>query len=197
MNKMKELLRTTKGKIIGGISLLAVLIIATVLIISYPPSVDKLYEKYSAMAEIDNKVAIQYLQEELDGEGIFGKLETERFQAVLQKAIDEINSDFVSATGGTIDDYTSVKITNVDIQKRSYSSDYRDILITVENGSEKDIGYIKVNIYYEDEDGNIIKSEWTNDSSTIKPGASQTLEKMTKKGEWTRVSCEIADIRFE
>ena len=196
MEKMKEILKTTKGKVIGGISLLAVLTVAIVLIISYPPSVDKLYEKYSSMSEIDNKVAIQYLREELDGKGIFGKLETKRFKAVLQKAMDEINNDFIAATGGTVEDYQSVKITDVAIKNRGSYSNYSDVLITVKNNSEKDIRYIQVNIYYKDYNGTIIKSDWTNDNSIIKPGASQTLECMSKRDGWKNVECEIESIKF-
>lgn len=75
-------------------------------------------------------------------------------------------------------------------------NNYMYLYITVKNNSNYDINYIKVNIYLEDKDGNIIQSDWTNDSSCIKPGATQTLEKMVKKNSaCTQWSAEVEECR--
>lgn len=87
-----------------------------------------------------------------------------------------------------------VKITDVDVK---YKSGYYYVTTTILNNTNRNIDYVKINLYYKDEDGNIIKSEWTNDSATIKPGASQKIEKMTKDDGWTTVSCEIDEVSYE
>lgn len=57
---------------------------------------------------------------------------------------------------------------------------YVNLNIKVKNNTDYTISYVKINIYYLDVNGNIIQSEWTNDSSKIKPGATQTITKYTK-----------------
>lgn len=78
----------------------------------------------------------------------------------------------------------------------SYSTDisslYREVHITVKNNSKSDINYVKVNLYFYDSNGKIVKSDWTNDSSCIKPGATQRLEKMVNKG-WATFKTEVAE----
>ena len=50
-----------------------------------------------------------------------------------------------------------------------------EIRVYVDNDSSKNIKYIKVNLF-EKRDGRIIQSDWTNDSSVILSGASQTID---------------------
>lgn len=59
----------------------------------------------------------------------------------------------------------------------SVAKDYEDAVIYVQNNSNKDISYIRVDIFIKDKNGNIVQSDWTNDSSTIKSGASQKIKK--------------------
>ena len=59
----------------------------------------------------------------------------------------------------------------------SVAKDYEDAVIYVQNNSNKDISYIRVDIFIKDKNGKIIQSDWTNDSSTIKSGASQKIKK--------------------
>ena len=59
----------------------------------------------------------------------------------------------------------------------SVVKDYEDAVIYVQNNSNKDISYIRVDIFIKDKNGKIVQSDWTNDSSTIKSGASQKIKK--------------------
>lgn len=58
----------------------------------------------------------------------------------------------------------------------SYSSSKDKISITVKNNSGVDLRYLEVEIYGIDKNGNTILSDYTNHGSTIRNGASQTLE---------------------
>lgn len=193
---MKKFLKSKIGQILLPTVSLIIIVGLILFINSYPPSVKNLYKEFGQTAKVDYNLAISNLKEKCDGKGIFGKLETERMLEVVQMEMDKINTDFVASTGGTVEDYSNIKITNVKVEKSS-SSKYRDILITVENNSSKSVRYIKINLYYKDDEGNIIKSEWTNDSATIKSGAAQIIDKMTEQNGWTTVSCEIDEVKFE
>ncbi|MDY6152621.1 MAG: FxLYD domain-containing protein [Terrisporobacter sp.] len=59
----------------------------------------------------------------------------------------------------------------------SVAKDYEDAVIYIQNNSNKDISYIRVDIFIKDKNGKIVQSDWTNDSSTIKSGASQKIKK--------------------
>lgn len=85
------------------------------------------------------------------------------------------------------------KIIKVKVTKQSYSSDYVDVDVTLQNNGTSSLNYVKINLYYMDKDGNTIKSEWTNDNSEILPNAMQTLTKMTQKEGWTQVRAEVSD----
>lgn len=87
------------------------------------------------------------------------------------------------------------EITNVEVVKKKYSSDYVDVNITIQNNGTESLSYVKINLYYTDESGNTIKSEWTNDDSNIQPNATQTLTKMTEKDGWKQVRAEVSDWR--
>lgn len=87
------------------------------------------------------------------------------------------------------------EITNVEVVKKKYSSDYVDVNVTIQNNGTESLSYVKINLYYTDESGNTIKSEWTNDDSNIQPNATQTLTKMTEKDGWKQVRAEVSDWR--
>lgn len=87
------------------------------------------------------------------------------------------------------------EITNVEVVRKKYSSDYVDVDITIQNNGTESLSYVKINLYYTDESGNTIKSEWTNDDSNIQPNATQTLTKMTEKDGWKQVRAEVSDWR--
>jgi hypothetical protein len=110
---------------------------------------------------------------------------------MLEKNLED---EFKSETGRSISDYNAVKISKVEIEHLSYDSDYVNINVTVNNGGTTAINYIKINLYYKDSSGNIIRSEWTNDDSDIEPGASQVITKMTENDGWDSVHAEIAEI---
>ena len=60
---------------------------------------------------------------------------------------------------------------------------YYDYTVTVKNNSNQTVNYIKVNIYLQDKDKNIIQSEWTNWSGNLPAGASTNLAKMIEYRE--------------
>ncbi len=194
---IKKFIKTKKGKISLGVA--SVLIITFIVIMSqYPMSLNKAYKEYSTRFDtLGSDEAYKWLREEFDGKGLFGKKELVRSAQVLNKSLEEIEKSFESTYGGSIEDFNNVKIEKVFVEDYGGKySNYDTIGITVKNNSNKNIHYIKVNLFIKDSSGNIINSDWTNDSSTIKPGATQKLTKMVEKG-YDDVSVEIADIRFQ
>ena len=80
----------------------------------------------------------------------------------------------------------------------SGSKDYLDIKTTIKNVSNKSINYIKLNLYFKDGNGNIVDSDWTNCSATIKPNATQIITKTVKiTGDWKTVRVEVDNYSFE
>ena len=88
----------------------------------------------------------------------------------------------------------NLKIINTHVEDTySSSSDYKNINITVQNNGTTNINYVKINLFFENSRGSIVKSEWTNDSSCIKPSATQVITKMVKSEGWDSVSSEIGE----
>lgn len=162
-----------------------------------PPSIE---ETYTKVKDFETEKLTVYLEEVYPADGGFlGLFEEENLNSrieVINLLIADIEDDFKSNYGGSMSDYNSVKISKVEIEKPKYNSDYVDVNVTVTNEGESSISYIKINLYFKDESGQIVKSDWTNDNSVIKPGASQIISNMTEKGGWKSVSAEIADIRW-
>ena len=180
------------------IPILVILCLLTITGITYaaikPPSSTDVFNKikdYKAedMSSYINKVY------PIDGGflGLFKKENEKNRGMVLSLALNKIESDFKKDYGISLSDFNAIKITNVNTSKQSYST-YEDISITINNGGKTPINYIKVNLYYKDKSGTIVKSEWTNDNSNIQPNASQVLTKMTKADGWYSVSAEIAEV---
>lgn len=196
INNIKKIFKTKKGKVYVGLVIL-VCVIFSIVISQYPMSLKKAYREYSIKSELlGNDIALDWLEEEFDGEGLFGKKETVRKTQVLIKSLEEFNKDFASLTGGTVEDFQSVQIEEVWFENEGIYSNYKDINTKIINKSQKNITYIKLNIYFKDDNGNVVGSDWTNDDAIIKPNATQTISKMISK-DVENASVEIADIRFE
>ena len=187
--KVKEFLKSTVGKVSIGI----IIVLGVVIMAQYPASTKKVFEEYKETYDV------AVFEKYYDGKGLFGKLEKKRGLEVAEMAIDYLNNNMIAATGGSFEDLKNVKIEKVEISSLNYSyrSKYTDVNTTIKNNSDKNIQYIKINLYFKDGNGDIVKSEWTNDSSTIKPGASQTISKMTNKEGWEVVSAEIDEVKFK
>jgi len=177
--------------------------IACCLILVYlfikPPSVNSVYNKAKYMSDEPEEV-FAYLEKVYPDEGgflgLFKEKNHESKIKVLELIVSYRKDEFEREFGVSLDDLVAVKISDVEIERPSYSSDYVDIKVTVTNNGERTVNYIKINLFYKDSAGKIIRSEWTNDSSAIKPGASQVITKMTKDDGWYSVEAEIADISY-
>ena len=86
------------------------------------------------------------------------------------------SSSSSSSKGTTTKPEDKIKL-SISPSSISVAKDYEDAVIYVQNNSNKDISYIRVDIFIKDKNGKIIQSDWTNDSSTIKSGASQKIKK--------------------
>lgn len=140
--------------------------------------------------ESDEIVAHQYIYRKFENQ--CDELELEHNRVLLDK--HDLRCISLSHYSRDIRDFTEVKISNLKIENRSDDSNYKDIKIIIDNEGKIPVQYIKVNLYYKDESGKIVKSEWTNDGSIIQPGASQVLYKMTEMNGWQDVQAEIAEI---
>lgn len=82
--------------------------------------------------------------------------------------------------------------------KFSMHENYADVTIFVHNNSNNDIAYIEVDIFIKDKNGKIVKSDWTNDSSTIKSGASQQIDTILKDvNDGYTVDVKLRKVRFK
>lgn len=87
-----------------------------------------------------------------------------------------------------------------DVRWEDDNDRYGKAVITVKNTGNKNIKYVKVNIFMYDSNNNIIDSYWTNSSSLIKPGAKLELEKgIPYKDNYKNatMNAEIGDISFQ
>lgn len=71
-------------------------------------------------------------------------------------------------------DYISIESHKVEVDEgttrgRAY--------ITLKNNSNKELNYVRVDIYFVDESENVIGSTFTNSSNSFLPGATQTLDR--------------------
>ena len=182
MYVIKKLVKTKKCK--GIIVIVSIIIIIGGFIISQiPMSSEKAYEKFNSKYNVmGSDYAYEWLDEIYDGKGIFKKIELDNKVNVLEMLVAKVNSDFTDATGGTIEDYKNVQVTGKKIKSGSGNYSY---------------AYITFNIFFYDDSGNCIQSEYTNDSNVVKPGAEQTIEMMFKKdSRYKKWSVEINDITF-
>ena len=194
--KLKNILKK-KRVFIPILVICSLLIIASITYVAIkPPSTKDVYNKIKDYKAEDISSYIKKVYP-IDGGflGLFKKENEKDRSLVLVMALNKLENEFKKATGKSISDYSAVKITSVKIDSKSYSSGYVDVNITVNNGGKTPVNYIKVNLYFKDKSGTIVKSEWTNDSSNIQPNASQTLTEMTKSNGWETVSAEIAEVR--
>jgi len=195
-NKLKNIFKKKKVLIPTLIICCFLVIISIGYLAIKPPAPEKVFQKIKGYKTEDLIVYLDKVYPQNGGFlGLFKQKNREDKSKVLQSLIKNIDQEFESQTGRSISDYNAVKITNVDIANKSYSSDYVDINVTVNNGGTTPINYIKVNLYFKDENGNIVRSDWTNDDSNIQPGANQVLTKMTENDGWHNVSAEIAEIK--
>lgn len=84
-----------------------------------------------------------------------------------------------------------LEIIKTEAKQRNYSSKFYDVEITVQNKTNKPINYVKLNIFYFDENKNIVSSDWTNNSSKILPNAQQKITKIVELDGWKSVGAEI------
>jgi hypothetical protein len=192
---------STIGKIILGVLLSLLIIVGVGYKIIEPPSPEKVFKDFKTIESVTNMTTDQItnmLNKTYPTEGGFLGLFKERNRQYKSKVLSlmmvDISNQIQQVTGRSISDYNAVKIAHVDIKNESYSSDYVDINITVENGGKIPVSYIKINLYYRDDNDKIIRSDWTNDDSVIQPGASQVITKMTENDGWKSVHAEIAEI---
>lgn len=185
MKKIQELIKTTKGKIM--IWALSFAIVGGGYILSQiPPSAEKILDKYTRLEKQKVGLGSEYLSK-FDGKGIFGKLEIKRLEEMTE--IVSVNIDRLQKEMNT------VEVVSVDIQEGEYGG-YDNIVTTVKNNGTTTINYVELDLFYKDENKTIVKSEWTNDNAKLKPGATQKIEKMTKKDDsWKYVTVEVSDFK--
>lgn len=195
-NGLKEKIKEKK-KILIGVCIALIIVIGVGYKAIMPPSPETVFGQVKDNKEVKNLNS--YLEDIYPSDGgflgLFKEQNKDNKAKVLSLMIDKLNNEFKSKYGMSLADYEAVKISKVDIKKRNYDSDYVDINVTVNNSGKTSISYVKINLYYKDINDNIIRSEWTNDNSVIKAGASQVITKMTKSDGWEKVSAEIEEIK--
>lgn len=101
-------------------------------------------------------------------------------------------------TNTTLDNPEDKISLSISPSKFSMHEKYADTTVYVHNNSNKDIAYIEVDIFIKDKNGKIVKSDWTNDSSTIKSDASQQIDTTLKDVyDGYTVDVKLRKVRFE
>lgn len=177
-----------------------ILILSVFLIFIKPPSVDRTYKKVKNMPVYER---ILYLDKvyPLDGGflGLFQKNNLKRRKEVRNLVGEDTVND-LKKLQKSLDKYpkkSDAKIEKLEIDKEKSNSNYRYLNIRIRNNGDKPIRYIKINLYFKSSTGSIVGSDWTNDSSTILPGAMQTITTMVKSGDWNKVSAEIDEVLWK
>ena len=112
-----------------------------------------------------------------------------------QTTSNSINTNKTQKTTKTEDSKSKIKISLSREDKHKAGS--TEIKVYVDNNSSKNIKYIKVNLF-EKSDGKIIQSKWTNDSSLIKAGASQTIDTYFDfRKSTSTLEAELDEVTFE
>lgn len=198
LDKVKEFVVPRKKLLIGA-STIAIVCVVGFSIVS--PSVNSVFKGAKSIfsdTTRDVEDVIEYVSDRYSNDlVIFKTLNANKRDKVLNKLLDYLNTQIYSATGMSAEEYNvknNVKI--VELDNEYTGSGYGDLHITIQNNSNRNIRYVKLNIYFKDESGNIIKSDWTNDRSIILPGAKQTISKMVKYDGWKYFSAEVDEVSF-
>lgn len=101
---------------------------------------------------------------------------------------------------GTAKEFKEIEeyVNTISIEKVAIKKGYmRKIQVLVKNNSNKDVNYVKINLYYKDSLGNIIYSDWTNDSSCIKPNSTQIIETYVNEDiNFSKIQAEVANFNY-
>lgn len=187
--KIKEkLFGSLKRKIITFLVLGSIIGAGVYINLTITPNAEKMLSTYMQLEEYQEGYGKIYLSQ-FDGSRIlWGKLDTKRKNEMYCLVENQMTA--IEYTGAL------VKIEEVKIDKNKYSG-FNEIQITIKNEGQKDVKYVKVNLFFKDENGNIIYSDWTNDNAIIKPGATQVLSKMVEKNsDWQKVYAEIESVKY-
>lgn len=109
----------------------------------------------------------------------------------------DTNKENINKDDSNEEDFNNVQIINVAIEELSSSSQYLNLKITLKNNTDKNIRFTRLNLYFYDSDNNIVFSDTMVDSSVIRPGANQIIEKLVQANGWISVESEIDSLRFE
>lgn len=177
------------------------------------PSVKSVYNEVVKLIDEEKYSEVNsYIESKYSKSSIFENLNQKKQEEVHELYKTYLEKVFYEKTGITFEKYLelqkeekakedakkNVYVSKIDCVQTSSSGKYLDVNTTIKNDSNQTIRYIKLNLYFKDENGNIVKSDWTNDNSLILPNASQVVRKMaTWSGEWSHVTAEIDEIKFK
>lgn len=100
---------------------------------------------------------------------------TNRYNSNIGSSSESVNSN-IDNKNSCVEISGSYTSQGLSVSSCRYSSTDKKIYVTVNNNSGYDLSYLEVEIYGIDSNGKTILSDYTNHGSTIRNGASQTLE---------------------
>jgi hypothetical protein len=105
-----------------------------------------------------------------------------------------VNDSAISTSSSSSDDIKQPAVEIISSSLDYQKNGYYNVIIHFKNNSSETINYVKINMFFKDIDGNVIQSDWTNDSSPVLSGATQRLEKFCKlSNKVVQVDCKIAE----
>ena len=141
----------------------------------------------------ENGLDIEEIEKEMINKNFY-EVETK----VNNNSITNSTTNSSNNTNTTLDNPEDKISLSISPSKFSMHENYADATVFVHNNSNKDIAYIEVDIFIKDKNGKIVKSDWTNDPSTIKSGASQQIDTILKDvNDGYTVDVKLRKVRFK
>ena len=107
------------------------------------------------------------------------------------------DEDYV-ASKETAQDTTKSNIEIIDKGISTYNNETR-VNVTVKNNTNKTTGYIRVDVFFYDSEGNQVDTEWTNTSDKLKSGGTMdfTLSVKNLSSSVEKYSVEVTDVSYD
>lgn len=98
----------------------------------------------------------------------------------------------------TVQDTVNESIEIIDKSIATYNNETR-VNVTVKNNTNKTTGYIRVDVFFYDSDGNQVDTEWTNTSDKLKPGGTMDFKISVKNlsSSVEKYSIEVTDVSYD
>lgn len=188
--KIKNLIKTTKGKIIIGI-LISVLIVGGVSILTMPPTSDEMYMNYLKMEFTKEGMGTLYLNEFNSGKGLWNLIEKKRVQEVYDKLynseLDKLKEMFCK-----------IEVENIDIKEEVFGSHKSKVAtVTLRNNTGKDVKQVVLKVNFKDKYGKTIDTKTQKETLMYPNGYEGEIFVLNSSVNWESVDVVIDEVIYK